>query len=199
MPRSSLQIALLLVVAAVAWPGDAEARLAPSRFSQLLRDSELICRGRVSQVHLDGIRRGHVVVEIVAVLKGTRPAGPIRIDYSGEVHDMAMDEAGEERLLFLKRSDGGWTGTHYGRSYWWLVPAADPALGPVTPVKHPITMLQFDGPYRRLLRPARLGAGVEATTRASNGIVAIEKMIALSAVQKAVADATDGDGGPGAR
>jgi len=189
MPRSSLQIALLLVVAAVAWPGDAEARLAPSRFSQLLRDSELICRGRVSQVHLDGIRRGHVVVEIVAVLKGTRPAGPIRIDYSGEVHDMVMDEAGEERLLFLKRSDGGWTGTHYGRSYWWLVPAADASLGPVSPVKYPITMLRFDRAHRHMLRPARLGAGVDPTMQASHGIVKIEKMIPLSAVEKAIADA----------
>lgn len=202
MPSRIVWVAAIvaaIVVGALAGPRAAEARLAPSKFSKLIAQSELICRGRVAKVELDGIRRGHVVIEVVSVLKGKRPEGTIHIEHSGEVHDMVIDGVGEERLLFLKRVDGKWTGTHYGRSYWWLVPAADPALGPVTPVKSPITMLQFDGRYRRLLRPARLGAGVEATTRASNGVVAIEKMIALSAVEKAIAGATDGDGGSGAR
>ncbi len=184
-------VVVAALVGALALPRAAEARLAPSKFSRLLAESELICRGRVVKVDLDEIRRGHVVIEIVAVLKGTRPEGTIIIEHSGEVHDMVIDDQGGERLLFLKRVDGKWTGTHYGRSYWWLVPAADAALGPVTPVKAPITMLQFDGRYRRLLRPARLGAGVEATTRASNGIVKIEKMIPLSAVEKAIADAAE--------
>jgi hypothetical protein len=193
-------VAAVVIVGALAWPGAAEARLAPSKFSRLLAESELICRGRVARVELDRIGRGHVVIEVVSVLKGTRPEGTIHIEHSGEVHDMVIDDEGAERLLFLRRVDGKWTGTHYGRSYWWLVPAADASLGPVTPVKAPVTMLRFDGRYRRLLRPARLSPGVEATTRASNGGVAIEKMITLSSVEKAIADAAASKGKPrGAR
>jgi hypothetical protein len=145
--RHALRIAAALaalVAGAVAGPPPAEARLAHSKFSELLRDSELICRGRV-------------------------------------------DRTGEERLLFLRRKDGRWTGTHYGRSYWWLVPAADEATGPVTPLKYPITMLRFHGEHRRLLRPARLGPGVDPTRPASHGDARITKMIALSDLEKAIA------------
>jgi hypothetical protein len=194
MSRAYMQIiriasVVAVLVGALAWSGVAEARLARSKFSRLLAESELICRGRVIKVELDKVGRGHAVIEVVSVLKGTRPEGTILIEHSGEVHDMVIDVEGAERLLFLKRTGGKWTGTHYGRSYWWLVPAADAAIGPVTPVVHPITMLQFDGPHRRLLRPARLGPDAEATTGASSGTVPIEKMIALSAIEKAIADA----------
>ena len=177
----------VLALVAVARPPAAEARLARSSFAALLRESELICRARVLEVAVAEERRGHVVVECTAVLKGERPAGPIRLDYTGEVHDMVIDRKGEERLLFLRRKDGRWTGTHYGRSYWWLVPAADPALGLVTPYTYPVSMLQLTGRYARLLRPARLGPGVEDTTVASNGTVKVGKMIALSDVEKAIA------------
>lgn len=176
----------VLGLVALARPPAAEARLAHSSFAKLLRESELICRAKVVEVAVAEERAGHVVVECVAVLKGERPAGPIRIEYSGEVHDMVIDKKGEERLLFLRQKEGKWTGTHYGRSYWWLVPAADPALGLVTPYKYPVAMLQFTGRYARLLRAARLGPGVEATTQASNGTVKIAKMIALSDVEKAI-------------
>ena len=182
-----LVVMAVLAVGALARPPAAEARLAHSSFAKLLRQSELICRARVVEVAVAEERSGHVVVECTAVLKGERPAGPIRIEYSGEVHDMVIDKKGEERLLFLRKEAGKWTGTHYGRSYWWLVPAADPAFGPVTPFKYPVTMLQFTGRHRRLLRPARLGPGVEDTMVASNGTVKIEKMIALSDVEKAIA------------
>jgi len=195
MSRHSMQMAraaavVAIVLGAVGWPRAAEARLAYSQFSKLIRESELIVRGRVSEAHVEpGTLRGHAVIEVVSVLKGARPDGPIRIEFAGEVHDMLIDKAGDERLLFLRREDGKWIGTHYGRSYWWLVPAADAALGPVTPLKYPITMLKFGGKYRRLLRPARLGPGVEATMVASNGVVKIEKMIALADVEKAIAAA----------
>lgn len=56
---------------------------------------------------------------------------------------MVIDMRGEQRLLFLREQDGKWTGTHYGRSDWWLVPAVDPAFGPVTPYKYPVTMLEL--------------------------------------------------------
>jgi hypothetical protein len=183
-----LAVTAVLFAVAAARPPVAEARLAHSSFAKLLRESELICRARVVEVAVAEERSGHVVVECIAVLKGERPPGPIRIDYTGEVHDMVIDKKGEERLLFLKKVDGRWTGTHYGRSYWPLVAAADPALGPVTAFKYPVTMLQFTGRYARLLRPARLGPGVEDTMVASNGTVKIEKMIPLAAVEKAVAD-----------
>lgn len=176
-----------LAVVAVARPPAAQARLAHSSFAKLLRESELICRAKVREVAVAEEMRGHVVVECVAILKGERPAGPIRIEYSGEVHDMVMDKKGEERLLFLRKRDGTWTGTHYGRSYWWLVPAADPALGLVTPYKYPVAMLKFTGRYARLLRAARLGPGVEDTMVASNGTAKIAKMIALADVEKAIA------------
>ena len=182
------------LVVALAWSRVADARLARSKFSRLLAESELICRGRVLKVELDKVGRGHAVIEVVSVLKGTRPEGTILIEHSGEVHDMVIDAEGAERLLFLQRRGGRWTGTHYGRSYWWLVPAADAALGPVTPLVHPITMLQFDGPYRRLLRPARLGPDDAAV--ASSGTVPIEKMIPLSAIEKAIADADRKRRGP---
>lgn len=192
MHRSRILLRLLAVMAAlalvaVARPPAAEARLAHSSFAKLLRESELICRANVVEVAVAEERAGHVVVKCIAVLKGERPDGLIRIEYSGEVHDMVMDKKGEERLLFLRKENGKWTGTHYGRSYWWLVPAADPALGPVTPYKYPVTMLNLTGRYARLLRAARLGPGVEDTMVASNGTVKIQKMIALSDVEKAIA------------
>ena len=177
----------VLATAAVARPPAAEARLAHSSFAKLLRESELICRAKVVEVAVAEEQRGHVVVQCVAVLKGERPPGPIRLEYSGEVHDMVIDRKGEERLLFLRKQGGKWTGTHYGRSYWWLVPAADPAVGLVTPYKYPVTMLQLTGRYARLLRAARLGPGVDDTMVASNGTVKIAKMIALSDVEKAIA------------
>jgi hypothetical protein len=187
--RTLLRLAAVAVLALVALARQptAEARLAHSSFAKLLRESELICRAKVVEVAVAEERSGHVVVECITVLKGERPAGPIRIEYSGEVHDMVIDKKGEERLLFLRKEAGKWTGTRYGRSYWWLVPAADPALGPVTPYKYPVTMLQFTGRYARLLRAARLGPGVEDTMVASNGTVKIAKMIALSDVEKAIA------------
>jgi hypothetical protein len=185
LPRLAVVAALAAV--AVARPAAAEARLAHSSFAKLLRESELICRAKVLEVAVTQERGGHVVVECVGVLKGERPAGPIRLEYSGEVHDMVIDRKGEERLLFLRKQAGKWTGTHYGRSYWWLVPAADPAVGLVTPYKYPVAMLQFTGRYARLLRSARLGPDVDDTMVASNGTVKVAKMIALSDVEKAIA------------
>ena len=183
MPPSPLRAAIrfaLIVAVVAALPGPAAAKLAPSRFSALLAESELICLARVTEAGVDRHRR-HAVVEVTKVLKGERPTGAIRFDFRSEEHEQLMTVVGEERLLFLKKVDGKWTGTHYGRSYWPFVPAADPAVGPVTRVVYPIRMVRFEGRYARLLRPTRLPAG-------AGKVDAGEKMIPLSAVEKVVAD-----------
>lgn len=177
--RSAIFVFLLLALIA-ALPRPAAARLAPSKFGDLLAESELICVARVTETQIDRYR-GHAVVEVTRVLQGDRPSGPIRFDFSGEVHDQVLTVVGEERLLFLKKVDGKWTGTHYGRSYWPLVPAADPAVGPVTRVVYPVRMLRFEGRYARLLRPTRLPAGAGKVEKG-------EKMIPLSAIEKLIAD-----------
>lgn len=177
--RPAIFLALGLAVVA-ATPSPAAANLATSKFSELLADSELICLVRVTEAQVDR-HRGHAVIEVTKVLEDERPTGPIRFDFSGEEHDQLMTVVGEQRLLFLKKVDGKWTGTHYGRSYWPLVPAADPAVGPVTRVVYPTHMLRFDGRYAVLLRPTRLPAGAGKVARG-------EKMIPLSAVEKAIAD-----------
>jgi hypothetical protein len=183
MFRTSALLAVF-AVALVAGMPPAHARLAHSRFSRLLSESELIVRVRVTAVHLEPkIESGYVMVEVLETYKGTAPTSPIRISYSGEVHDQRMKQKGEERLLFLARRDGQWTGTHYGRSYWWLVPAADPAVGQVSPLRYPTTMLKFDGAHRKLLRPARFGGPMPVAYPGER----IEKMIALSDVVRAIA------------
>lgn len=186
MPRMFRISALLaaFAVAILALVPPAHARLAHSRFSRLLRESELIVRVRVTEVQLEPRHEsGHVLVEVLEAYKGTAPTSPIRISYDGEVHDQRMSVKGEERLLFLKRRDGQWTGTHYGRSYWPLVPAADPDLGLVSPFRYPTTMLKFEGRHRKLLRPARF-AGPKPVDYPGEKI---EKMIALSDVVRAIA------------
>lgn len=182
--RTSVFIAAL-AVASLSWSAVADARLAHSKFSRLLRDSELICRVRVTEVHVDPkTGAGFVLVEVLQVLKGKAPASSVRIEHIAEVHEMRMTEAGEQRLLFLRRQEGKWTGTQYGRSYWPLVPAAEAGVGLVSPVTHPITMIRFDGRYRRLLRPARLAP--HATGAAGQLEVHIEQMIPLAAVERAL-------------
>lgn len=127
----------------------AMARVANAKLSQLLHETEVIVLVRVAEVQLDQHAAGHVVVDVVEVLRGESPGKTVRIDYSGEVHDLPMETVGDDWLLFLARRDGKWTGAMYGRSYWRLSRGAEVTAAPMRTI--------FDGKYRRLLRDGAVG------------------------------------------
>ena len=111
--RSSL-VALLVFLL----PGAASARLAPSSFTKLVKESELIIEAAPIRVERTGMSAGQATLRVLRVLRGKYAKPEITIRWGDEVHDQQIPSIELDRLLFLKRGKDGYTGTHYGRSYW---------------------------------------------------------------------------------
>jgi hypothetical protein len=90
-----------------------QARLAPSKFSDLINQSELIILTEVISVD-----KNAATLKIIDKYKGNYDYQTITIRRSNEIHDQRIRSLGSKKLLFLKKSDGVYTGTHYGKSYW---------------------------------------------------------------------------------
>jgi hypothetical protein len=173
MPRLLAALAVVLCLVA-----PAHAKLAPSTITDLLAESELI-----AQVNVTEATAQYAVVEIVEVLKGTKPDQPIRIEFSQEEHEQTM-AATDQRLVFLKKRDGKWTGTHYGRSYWPLAATSDKKAALATPYIYPMTMVRFDKADRGMLAKAKFAAKIKNPNASWEG--AMKQMIRLSAIASAV-------------
>ena len=141
---------------AVVLPSRAEAKLAPSSFKDLVEQSDLVAKAVVAEAKVDDkhFGSGYVILTIQEVYKGRWDGKPLKLEISSEVHDQKLSKVGEVRLYFLKRSETGWTGTHYGRSYWPLLPVKSKAGGLATPYLYPTTMVVFVGKDEDLLVPA---------------------------------------------
>jgi hypothetical protein len=170
-----LLAAFALVIGLVA---PAHAKLAPSKMAELLADSELIARVNVTEATTT-----YAVVEVVEVLKGTKPDKPFRIEFRQEEHEQTM-AAKDERLVFLVQRGGTWTGTHYGRSYWPLAATADKKAELATPYIYPMTMVRFDKADKHLLEKAKFAAKIKNPNASWEG--AMKQMIRLSAITAAV-------------
>ena len=169
-------------------PARADAKLAKTRFSELLKESQLIARVRVAEVHLDKLQAGYVLLEVIEVYKGEKPKDAIRIDYDSEVHDQYMTRQGEERVVFLTFKENRWYGAHYGRSYWQLFPTEGKEAGFATPYIYPITMLDFRG-HKKLLVAARFKDEVPNANQEWEGKT--RQMITLADLQAAIAAAAE--------
>jgi hypothetical protein len=158
----------------------AEAKLAPSTLADLLDESELIAHVTVTEATAE-----YAVLEVVEVLKGTKPDQPIRIEFRSEEHEQTM-AAKDERLVFLRKRQGTgtWTGTHYGRSYWPLALTAGKKPGLATPYIYPTTKIELDKSERKMLERAKFKPPIKNVNESWEG--ATKLMIRLSAVAAAV-------------
>jgi hypothetical protein len=178
---------LVLAPLVVALAAPSEARLVGASFPTLVKQSELIVTVRVkAEQHDAKTNAGYSDLEIVSVIAGTRPDGPLRIETDGEVHDVPITGVGEEWLLFLAKKDGKWTAARYGASYFKLVDAADPAVGKVSPLRSRSYTIKFAGRYAKMLKPARFAAGVKVEGK-DPAATDIDVMLPVSEVAREVA------------
>ena len=146
---------------AVVLPSRAEAKLSPSTFKDLVEQSELVAKAVVAEAKFYGpYGNGYVILTVQDVYKGRWDGKPLKLEFSSEVHDQRPLKVGEVRLYFLKRIETGWTGTHYGRSYWPLLPVGTKGGGLATPYLYPTTMVVFVGKDQDLLVPAAFAEDV---------------------------------------
>ena len=115
----------VLAVLSIFCPTPAFGRLAPSRLSDLISDSALIVQTSVIQLgtEIPGTRLPvFAVLRVQHVFKGTYDQETVRIEFEPEQHEQFITTTQYERLLFLKKTtDGKYTATQYGRSYWPLI------------------------------------------------------------------------------
>ena len=61
---------------------------------------------------------GSAELAIIRMLKGSMIGSTGKITWSEEVHEQRITSTEIPRLLVPRRSNGQYTATHYGRSYW---------------------------------------------------------------------------------
>jgi hypothetical protein len=117
----------------------------PSSLAALLRESEVVIQGRVESARLEERgQSGKATVRVVKVYRGAYENSTIVIRWSEASEDQRVPLVGEDRLLFLRRrSDGSYTGTQFGRSYWPL--EMDDESGKLyTSYLSPIDLIEID-------------------------------------------------------
>ncbi len=126
---------------------DMHAKLAPSKLSELLHDSDLILDALVMRARLTDLGfGGNAELRIKKVYKGEYKEAMITIHWSHGKHDQRIRTIGETRLLFLKRlDDGTYTGTQYGRSYWPVKSDSEDRRA-FTPYIYPTDLIKIDLP-----------------------------------------------------
>jgi hypothetical protein len=116
----------------------ANAKLAPSSFSEFVAESDVILEATPRQlnrhdssntprlVHAEESAPKHeesfvgeAQLTVLRVLKGTYTNKEVTVRWTGEVHDQTINSLTQDVLLFLKkRPSGEYEPTHYGRSIW---------------------------------------------------------------------------------
>ena len=159
MKKYTLIIVLLILLHLLdfaASPSYVESKLATSLLSDLISESELIVQAFPIEIHILQNGDGWALMEIREFYKGSIHKSNIRIEWSAEVHEQRILNHRQPYLLFLKSNmSGGYTGTHYGRSYWHY--NTDVNMSPIVLYHYPITMIKID--YPSLLKPVKYPEG----------------------------------------
>lgn len=92
----------------------AHSRLEFSELDPLILDSELILDATPIK-----IEPHRTTFKVLKSIKGNYTDPEIVLTFKNERHEQRITNIDSDRLLFLKRdTDGAFTGTKYGRSYW---------------------------------------------------------------------------------
>ena len=115
----NIQTYLLSALFVLASSTRADARLAPSRLSDLIKSAELIVEAAPVVITRTGFLAGSAKLRILRVVAGKHDHKTITITWGDEVHDQSIHDLNHDWLLFLKRDKAGALGpARYGRSYW---------------------------------------------------------------------------------
>ncbi|MBB1287846.1 hypothetical protein H5085_01500 [Pseudoalteromonas sp. SR43-6] len=95
------------------------AKLAPSKWSDLIHNSEFIVYGVAQEIKITDLGTGQAKYKIIESIKGKYTEKYITVHWSSEVHDQRVYEINTSSVLFVKKdSKGNYVGTSYGRSFW---------------------------------------------------------------------------------
>jgi hypothetical protein len=142
-----------------AFPSIGEAKLKPTTLDALIAESELILEASPRRIERMGMCAGEATLKVMRVIHGTYDRPEVQIKWSEEIHDQPIANLEQDWLLFLKKNDqGGYSGTHYGRSYWpflWRVTDLNRAdLDSSTrtlPYLSPLTLVTFSAAQQKAL------------------------------------------------
>ncbi|KGJ96627.1 hypothetical protein [Colwellia psychrerythraea] len=95
------------------------AKLAPSKWSELIHDSEFIVYGIAQEIKITDLGTGQAKFKVIKSVKGKYNEKYITVHWSSEFHDQRVYELNTSSVLFVKKdSQGKYVGTSYGRSFW---------------------------------------------------------------------------------
>ncbi|MEI7870169.1 MAG: hypothetical protein WCI11_19975 [Candidatus Methylumidiphilus sp.] len=143
------QLILILSLLACLSAPSANADLSSTSLESLIEQSDVIVFAQLIKFENDHFGAGYAIFTPKKTIKGELPSESFRITWSDEVHEQRID-TNDSRLLFLKRTtNGGFTGTQYGRSYWIVeTPSSkDSACNSFTQYIYPVNMISIDSKY----------------------------------------------------
>ncbi|OUL58796.1 hypothetical protein [Pseudoalteromonas ulvae] len=95
------------------------AKLAPSKWSDLIDNSEFIVYGIAQEIKITDSGAGHAKFKVIQSVKGKYSEKYITVHWSSEFHDQRISEINSSSVLFVRKdSQGNYVGTSYGRSFW---------------------------------------------------------------------------------
>ena len=95
------------------------AKLAPSKWSELIDNSEFIVYGIAQEIKITDSGAGQAKFKVIQSVKGKYSEKYITVYWSSEFHDQRISEINSSSVLFVRKdSQGNYVGTSYGRSFW---------------------------------------------------------------------------------
>jgi hypothetical protein len=95
------------------------AKLAPSKWSDLIDNSEVIVYGIAKELKITEEGSGQAKFKIIDNIKGKYTEKYITVHWTSEFHDQRIYKLNSSKVLFLKKNQQGkYVGASYGRSFW---------------------------------------------------------------------------------
>lgn len=95
------------------------AKLAPSEWSDLESESELIVYAIAKEIKISEQGDGSAKLRVLDTIRGHNDERFVTVVWGSEFHDQRIYEANARFILFLKKGkDDTYIGTSYGRSFW---------------------------------------------------------------------------------